>query len=73
MKRDELIIELMKLPPSADVVVFDWRKSISTPDPDPDLGAYEPLVAMDYDENTILLSFDNADYNDAGENTTTTV
>lgn len=71
MKRDELITELMKLPPRADVVIFDWRKSISTPDPD--LGTYEPLVAMDYDENTILLSFDNADYNDAGESTITSV
>ena len=64
MKRDDFINELLKLPQDSEVVIFDWRKSIS--DDEDNLGVYEPLVVEDYDGGSILLSFDNVDYSDGG-------
>ncbi len=65
MKRDDFINELLKLPQDAEVVIFDWRKSISGDDEN--LGVYEPLVVEDCDGGSILLSFDNVDYSDDGD------
>lgn len=64
MKRDDFINELLKLPQDAEVVIFDWRKSISGDDDN--LGVYEPIVVEENDGELILLSFDNVDYSDDG-------
>ena len=64
MKRDDFINELLKLPQDAEVVIFDWRKSIS--DDEENLGMYEPIIVEDNDGDFILLSFDNVDYSDGG-------
>ena len=64
MKRDNFINELLKLPQDSEVVIFDWRKSISGDEDN--LGVYEPLVVEDCDDGSILLSFDNVDYSDDG-------
>jgi hypothetical protein len=64
MKRDDFINELLKLPQDAEVVIFDWRKSISGDDEN--LGVYEPIVVEENDGDLILLSFDNVDYSDDG-------
>lgn len=64
MKRDDFINELLKLPQDAEVVIFDWRKSISGDDEN--LGIYEPIIAEENDGDFILLSFDNVDYSDNG-------
>lgn len=65
MKRDDFINELLKLPQDAEVVIFDWRKSISGDDDN--LGVYEPIIVEENDGELILLSFDNVDYSDNGD------
>ena len=65
MKRDDFINELLKLPQDSEVVIFDWRKSISGDEDN--LGVYEPLIVEDCDDDFILLSFDNGDYSDNGD------
>ena len=64
MKRDDFINELLKLPQDAEVVIFDWRRDISSYGENS--GMYEPLVVEDCDGDFILLSFDNGDYSDDG-------